>query len=233
MGEGFKKVPRVNATEQVVGTIKRMLQRGELKIGDRLPKEADLAVEIGVGRSSLREGMKILAAYGVVESRQGDGTFIVDNTAKNFFEFMGFMPDKDNLDTFVELRRVIEVGNIISIYDQLDQETLSALENTIKVLKDARPVDDFVIADMTFHSILLSHTKNPMIRQINNMIEALRIDLLYRLFCHPQILNDAYVAHTEILNALRAKDFNACVDAVVNHIDVTKEHTRRIAKEYR
>ena len=47
-----------------------MIRKGELKVGDKLPKEADLAREIGVGRSSLREGMKILAAYGVVEPRQ-------------------------------------------------------------------------------------------------------------------------------------------------------------------
>ena len=87
----MSSVERVNATAQVVNTIKRMLQRGELKVGDRLPKEADLAIEIGVGRSSLREGMKILAAYGVVESRQGDGTFIVDNTAKNFFDFFSLL----------------------------------------------------------------------------------------------------------------------------------------------
>jgi GntR family transcriptional repressor for pyruvate dehydrogenase complex len=223
----------VNATEQVVSTIKHMLQRGELKVGDRLPKEADLAVEIGVGRSSLREGMKILAAYGVVESRQGDGTFIVDNTARNFFEFMGFLPDKENLANFIELRRVIEVGNIISVYDQLDEPTLDALESTIKILNEDRPVDDYVVADMTFHSILLSHTQNPMIRQINNMIESMRIDLLYRLFCYPQILDDARAAHTEILNALRAQDFNACVNAVVNHIDTTKKHTLTIAREYR
>ena len=73
-------IERINATSQVVNSIRAMIRKGELKVGDKLPKEADLAREIGVGRSSLREGMKILAAYGVVEPRQGEGTFIVDNT---------------------------------------------------------------------------------------------------------------------------------------------------------
>ena len=227
------KFERVNATGQVVNTIKHMLRRGELKIGDRLPKEEDLAKEIGVGRSSLREGIKILAAYGIVESRQGNGTFIVDYTAKNFFEFMGFFPDKENLDNFIELRRVIEVGNIISIYDQLSDDVLNALANTVRILSEDRPVDEYVEADMAFHNILLSYTQNPMIGQINNMIETMRKDLLYRLFCHSAIVEDAYEAHTEILNALRNKDFDRCIRAVVDHIDTTKIHTKTVAKEYR
>ena len=209
-----------------------MIQRGELKVGDRLPKEADLAKEIGVGRSSLREGMKILNAYGVVESRQGEGTFVIDNTAQNFFEFMGFFPSKENNESFIELRRVIEVGNIASIYNQLDKDTLKALENTVIILGENRPVDDYVIADESFHNILISYTKNPMIIQINNMIASMRKNLLYKLFCHPEILRDAYTAHTKILLALKAQDFNACIEAVASHIDITKDHSKRISAEY-
>ena len=67
---------RVSASDLVVNNIRSKIQRGELKVGDRLPVEADLARELNVGRSSLREGIKILTAYGVVESRQGEGTFI-------------------------------------------------------------------------------------------------------------------------------------------------------------
>ena len=67
-----------------------------------------------------------------------------------------------------------------------------------------------------------------MLRQINIMIEAMRKDLLYRLFCHREILEDAYTAHTEILAALKAQDFNGCITAVVGHIDTTKDHTRKL-----
>ena len=64
-------------------------------------------------------------------------------------------------------------------------------------------------------------------------IMTMRKDLLYRLFCHREILEDAYTAHTEILAALKAQDFNGCITAVVGHIDTTKDHTRKIAREYR
>ena len=86
MGVHMKKPERISATTQVVDAVRLAIQKGELKVGDKLPRESDMAEELGVGRSSLREGIKILNAYGIVESRQGEGTYIVDNSARNFFQ---------------------------------------------------------------------------------------------------------------------------------------------------
>ena len=131
---------RVSASDLVVNNIRNKIQRGELKVGDRLPVEADLAKELNVGRSSLREGIKILTAYGVVESRQGEGTFITDNVARNFFEFMGFFPSKENSEYLIELRRVIEVGNIAAIYDRVTPEQYNEIERLGDVFDEDRRV---------------------------------------------------------------------------------------------
>ncbi|WMJ84112.1 FadR/GntR family transcriptional regulator [Oscillospiraceae bacterium LTW-04] len=221
-------VERVNATMQVVNSIKYKIQSGELKTGDKLPKEADLAKELCVGRSSLREGIKILIAYGVVESRQGEGTFIVDHTAKNFFEFMGFFSNRENMAYFLELRRVIEIGNIIAVYDKIPEDLIFTLEKSVEVLAGSYPVEAYVEADKAFHNLLISYTKNPMIIQINNMIGSLREDLLYKLFCNKEIVDDAYKAHTKILNAIKAHNLNTCISAVRSHIDTTAIHMNAI-----
>lgn len=220
--------PRINATKQVVDTIKLAVQRGQLKVGDKLPREADLAAQLGVGRSSLREGIKILNAYGVVESRQGEGTFIVDNSAKNFFEFMGFFPSSENTANYLELRLVLEVGNIVSIYDKITDKDLDELEPLVNVLNRKGAIDEYVEADKAFHRALISYTKNPMIIQINNMIADIRTDSLYRLFCYPAIVEDAYTAHKRILNALRMRDLKECIAAVSTHIGTTQAHVVHI-----
>lgn len=222
------KVERVNATMQVVNFIKYKIQSGELKTGDKLPKEADMATEIGVGRSSLREGIKILTAYGVVESRQGEGTFIVDNTAKNFFEFMGFFSNKENMAYFLELRRVIEMGNIIMVYDKIPDELIRVLEKKTAILAGIHHVEKYVEADKDFHNLLISYNQNPMIIQINNMIASLREDLLFKLFCNKIIVEDAYKAHSEILAAIKTRDLNRCLSAVGDHIDTTVVHMHHI-----
>ena len=224
----MEKVERINATMQVVTSVKNAIQNGSLSVGNKLPREADMAKELGVGRSSLREGMKILAAYGVVESRQGEGTYIVDNRARNFFEFMGFLPSKENFEYFMELRRVLETGNIITIYDRLEEKEFEILEPLVEILDQRHPVDVYVEADRKFHTTLISYTQNPMIIQINNMISAMREDLLYNLFSHKEIVADARDAHRKIFEALKKRDLIACIDAVTMHIDTTKNRINRI-----
>lgn len=222
---------RVNATDLVVAFFKKAIQTGELKAGDKLPKEADIAQKLGVGRSSLREGIKILNAYGVVESRQGEGTFIVDNKAEKVFDFLSFMPTKENQLYFLELRRVIEVGNIITIYNKLTSEDLSHLQKQVDVLGGENLLSSYVAADKEFHSYLICFSKNPMIMQISDMLADMRTDLLERLFTHKSIVKDAYEAHTNILNALRKKDMNACVKSVTDHLDITTSRVTFIHEE--
>lgn len=222
------KVQRVDATSQVVDTIRKAIIDGDMKVGDRLPEEMALAKEIGVGRSSLREGIKILSAYGVVETRQGSGTFIVDNRAKNFFEFMGFLPGREHVDDFLELRRVIEVGNIFTIYDKLTEQDFNILQETIEVFKKRCAIDCYVEADKTFHSLLIEHSGNPMLIQINRMITQMRTDLLFNMFQYQEVIDDAREAHNSILSALRAKDLNACICATVDHLDTTVPHAHYV-----
>lgn len=224
----MKKPERVSATTQVVDAVRLAIQKGELKVGDKLPRESDMAEELGVGRSSLREGIKILNAYGIVESRQGEGTYIVNNSAKHFFEFMGFFPSAENTMNYLELRRTIEVGNIVSIYDKITDPELDALEKLVEILGRRCPIDDYVKADQDFHQALISYTQNPMLIQINNMIADMRSNLLYRMFCHHEIVEDAYAAHREILRSIRKRDLMACIQAVNDHLDTTERHSQNV-----
>lgn len=224
----MKKPERISATAQVVNAVRLAIQNGQLKVGDRLPREADMAEELGVGRSSLREGIKILNAYGIVESRQGEGTYIVDNSARNFFEFMGFFPSQENTIHYLELRRTLEVGNIVSIYDKITESELDTLEKQVEILGKKLPIDAYVDADRDFHQMLIAYTQNPMLIQINNMISAMRSNLLYQMFCRPEIVADAYVAHGKIVRALRERDMLACIQAVNDHLDTTELHAKNL-----
>ena len=220
------KIQRVNATQQVVDAFRTAIQKGTFKTGDRLPNETEIAKELGVGRSSLREALKILNVYGVIESRHGEGTFIVDNRARNFFKFLGFERNKENIKEFMELRRVIEVGNIISICGKLSKKELDYLESQVKVFEDKpeHSIPEYVEADKNFHAAMISYSHNTMLEFINNMITDYRIDLLQRLFEHEYIVTDARVAHRSILEALKKGDVKRCIETVTKHIEITVKH---------
>src|SRR5215213_9307922 len=68
-------------SEEVISRLREMIHNGELRPGDRLPPERDLAKLLGVSRPTLRAGIRTLAAVGVLQSRQGAGTFVVEADA--------------------------------------------------------------------------------------------------------------------------------------------------------
>src|SRR5919202_5314122 len=69
---------RGTTSEEVIQRLREMIHRGELRPGDRLPPERDFAKMLGVSRPTLRAGIRSLSAVGVLESRQGAGTFVVE-----------------------------------------------------------------------------------------------------------------------------------------------------------
>src|SRR5947209_17668942 len=70
---------RGTTSEEVIAQLREMIHRGELRPGDRLPPERDLAKLLGVSRPTLRAGIRSLAAVGVLQSRQGAATFVVES----------------------------------------------------------------------------------------------------------------------------------------------------------
>ena len=230
MGE-MKSAERVSATSYVVDYIRVAIQNGQMKVGDKLPREAEMAEELKVGRSTLREAIKILNAYGVVESRQGEGTFVVNQSAQKFFEFMGFFPGRESDMPYLELRRVVETGNVTMIYDQVDDATLDKLQGFADVMKESHSIDEYVAADIAFHNTMLSYLENPMLVQLNGMLVHMLTDLLSRIFCYPEVVADAYKEHTQIVEALRSRDLEACVKAVKFHLDQTADSVEKLFGE--
>lgn len=220
-------IERIGAVGQVIAYIRQAIRLGEYDVGDKLPKEDELAQLIGVGRSSLREGMRILEAYGVVEVRQGDGTFVTNKTAERFLEYLGYIPGTDFRD-FIELRKIIEVGSIASVYDKMTEDDLEELQHEIDLLQIENGLDVCVKADRDFHRIILTKGENPLLVQLEAMIYETRSDYLYKIMHFPDVVADARSAHQAILDALRKKDRIACVEQVLAHLDVTVGHMERL-----
>src|SRR6185312_14328886 len=98
-------------TDVVLQGIKHMITTGTLGPGSRLPIEKDLAVSLGVSRGSLREGVRALCIMGVLETRQGDGTYVTSLDSRLLLAPMGFMIDMQTAEHRRDLhgvRRILE-----------------------------------------------------------------------------------------------------------------------------
>ena len=174
----FDTEDRVNrhrsAAEVVMDGIKEQILCRQLRPGDQLPNEFDLCKLFNVSRGSLREAIKILATMGILELRQGVGTFVSAGSStfiqdSLFFNLFLTYPNEEDI---TPLRRIIEndvMELIIDNFDKNQEERLCmrrSLEELAQMIQAQRPHMELVANDMQFHRYMASACKNGIIESI-------------------------------------------------------------------
>lgn len=214
-------VERKPLSHVVVEKIKDGILHGALKPGEFLPPEAQLADSLGVGKSSVREAIKMLEALGVVEVCKGQGSKIrtdMGDSLLNPLVFQLLLSNEEHQDKLWEFRRAIELGANYLAIEHADDEDLSRLT---ALQKDR--IRDFAqhIADpkndLQFHLALYSATHNPFYEQIGkSVMELFYPSIVISNRDYPEdVLND----HSAILTALQNRDHTAMTKCVESSLD--------------
>ena len=127
----FDKVVKSTVPGQVIEQIKELLVKGELKRGDRLPPERQLADMLGVSRPSLREALRALEYAGMLETRVGEGIFVADGDSIMMNNLLMLHLIKQYaLEEMIEVRKVLETSNVRFAVLRARDEDLAALSNS-------------------------------------------------------------------------------------------------------
>lgn len=168
-----KPIRTGSIVRKVLMQIEEALLNKELKPGDCLPSESELVRNLGVGKSSIREAVKMLEALGVVEVRQGGGTFIRKSpSAENInpLVFALLLEQSDSSD-IIELRAMFEPAYTLLAMNNATQEDREKIGETIKrfeerIKKGEQDEED----DLAFHRAILESTHNPFVIRIGSTI---------------------------------------------------------------
>ena len=223
-------------TDVVLQGIKTMITSGALGPGSRLPIEKDLAVSLGVSRGSLREGVRALCIMGVLETRQGDGTYVTSLDSSLLLAPMGFMVDLQTPEHRLDLhsvRRVLEAEAAAraALYITEDQLAAAAtvLSDVAPLLQVGEDLDHEAIldADIAFHHIIAQSSNNSALAAL---IDALanrtsRARLWLGLHNHGQVRN-AHAEHVAILAALRSGQPDRARLMMDHHLLVVEDSLR-------
>ena len=134
----FKATKRESAVDIVVNSIKQLLADKKLLPGDKLPNELEISEGLGVSRGSVREAMKILSAFGLIDIRVGNGTYVSDSPSSELLDsllFTYFITNPD-LTSLYEFRRIFETDIVRLAIDHYDenQEQRNSLRENLKEL---------------------------------------------------------------------------------------------------
>jgi DNA-binding FadR family transcriptional regulator len=163
---GLASERRGGLVEQLIEQLRAEIRTGELPLGGRIPPEADLATTFGVGRNTVREAVRALAHAGLLEVRQGDGTFVRAST-----ELSGALRRLSGaeLREVLELRRMLEVEGAALAARRRTETELVALTETLQRRDSALAEEDFeaaVHADAEFHRLAVRSAHNTLLSEL-------------------------------------------------------------------
>ncbi|MDD2740776.1 MAG: FCD domain-containing protein [Rhodocyclaceae bacterium] len=224
------QVPRIS--DAIAASLERRILEGSLKPGDRLSPERDLALEFGVSRPSLREAIQKLASKGLVQSRQGGGTYVTDTLESSFFDpWQDMMGAHPNLrEDMLEFRRMLEGQAAEWAAERATEADLTRLEQSYTALGDAFTADDLVrrsSADIAFHqavgeaahNVLLGHLSAALLRLMHDNI-SLNLGELKSIPAASRLLMSQ---HAAIYKAIAERKPAAARAAAETHIDFVRE----------
>jgi GntR family transcriptional repressor for pyruvate dehydrogenase complex len=224
------QVPRIS--DAVASTLERRILEGSLKAGDRLPPERELAAELGVSRPSLREAIQKLASKGLVQSKQGGGTYVTDALESSFFDpWQDMMGNYPNLrEDMLEFRRMLEGQAAEWAAERATDADLQRLDQTFETLQAAFESDNTQKrsdADIAFHqavgdashNVLLGHLSAALLRLMHDNIR-LNLGELKTVPAASRLLMSQ---HAAIHSAVRERKPQAARSAAETHIDFVRE----------
>jgi GntR family transcriptional regulator, transcriptional repressor for pyruvate dehydrogenase complex len=162
-------------TDEAIERIKEMIVSGQLRPGDRLPREADLAERLGLSRNSLREAVRALSLIRVLDVRQGDGTYVTSLRPELLLEAVGFVVDFHNDDSvlhLLEVRRILEPAATALAAQRMSTEEINSLGELLAGVKETAAVDERIDADIEFHRRIAAGSGNPVLATLIDNLSA-------------------------------------------------------------
>lgn len=217
--------------EEVVERLRNMIHSGELSSGDRLPPERDLAKLLGVSRPTLRAGIRSLSTIGILQSKQGAGTFVapadesptLDSSALRMLSALhGFTSDE-----MFEARLALEmsIAGLAAERATSEQMTLMAEEITGMYASLNSP-EQYLVHDMRFHQTVAAASNNRILTSLMNMIATILFDSRSKTVKRATDLKQSAEQHHEIYRAMREHDAEAARLAMHDHLVETQKAQR-------
>jgi DNA-binding FadR family transcriptional regulator len=221
---------RAPLVDQAIASLRDRVLAGVWAVGERLPAEPALAADLGVGRSTVREAVRALAHAGVLEVRQGAGTFV--RAAPAAAELALRLQRAQALEVY-EVRRALEVEAAALAAGRRTDADLGRLESALARRRAAVAAGDraaLLDADLDFHRAVVDAGHNPLLSELYATTLASIRRAIEDVVADGALDEDTSGLHDDLAVAVRAGDAAAAVRAVRDHLDGTHRALRRLVR---
>lgn len=214
------------AYDKVLAYIREEIRKGNLRRGERLPPERDLADLLGISRNSVREALRTMSMMGFISSVHGAGNFVTCDLEKNLSESLRLMLmlGETNFLQVSQLRRGLEAETARLAASRILPSQLAQLEALVQQMREEPDPLKASRYDQEFHRLLCEAAGNRLIRAMFSAmlttVNAFISTMYTRIVSEEEPRRMLHDAHQEVVDALRERDEGAAIRAIWHHFDI-------------
>ena len=219
----FNPTQKSSVSADTIQQIAEMIRTGNYAAGDRLPGERQLARQLQVSRASVREALRKLETVGLLDIRQGLGTYVRDPNREviqaSFPPYI--LTDQDTLQKLFEIREIIEVEAAARAAQRATADQLATMRHWLAAVETAiarQESEGIITADVEFHrQIIISTGNDILVNFMDSIVDVLR-DMRWDSSRIPALLPEIITGHRAILAAIEARDSVGARQAMQAHL---------------
>ncbi len=221
IGDRLQAVKKTRVYEAIVAQLTSLILEGELKPGEKLPSERELCEQFGVGRNSVREATRSLESARLVETRQGEGTFVTA-APESMLPMISEKVSSDaanGMHDLFEARMVLEPQIAALAAERATDAELAMLEDAIRRQHDAIEGGGLGLQEDTqFHLGLAEAARNQFLHHLLNSLLNSLSEMRERSLRDKSVRFRSWEAHRKILDAVSDKDRNRAMAGMISHL---------------
>lgn len=233
----FEQIKPKRVSDEIYEQLKKLILEGQLKPGDKLPPERELATQMQVSRPPLREAIMKLEAQGFLEQNQGGGTYVKSMTSQKMDRVFEELAKRENtIFDMMEIRSILEIWAAETAARRADVESIKNIEIYLNEMEDAKNEGKIgFVSDASFHAAISQATNNVvLIHMINNLyqwIEKISYDVRLRKYRNPQAHKELFEQHHDIYSAIKQNDPVLASKAMRRHMDYVMKDLKNSMNE--
>ncbi len=218
------KVKKINLSTQLIETMTQLIENKDWVLGMKLPNEIDLAASFNVSRNIMRESMKILENFGILESKAGIGTFVSETALSSIHNMRFFYDLKTNssIETIMETRLAIEPELAYYAALRSTDEDLTLLKEIFERNEEIHKDNLFSKKDdFNFHMYVAKISQNSILENLLfSMLDQLRASnyIDFDLHVETNVAKESYANHREIAVAIINRNPKLAKERMFHHL---------------
>lgn len=227
--------------EEIVKQIQNLIANGNLKPGDRLLSERNLAEKLKVSRVSVREALRTLEIMGFIETKTGGGSYVKENNTQEIVNCLAMFltTERDSLLEIFELRKIFETASARLAAERASISDITRIGDLLEKMNNAFSLDDSELGreiDTQFHFAIAEASQNRWLMRLlqtifdsfNKTVSAAR----QQLYKNPRFAKKIIEQHKNIFRSIRDKKPDLAEKYMTEHVEMAENSVKTVLKEH-